>query len=496
MIEQALHGFLSVFALDTLPFVLLGFPIGILVGLLPGIGGPAAIAMALPFVPMMGPGPALAFLVALHSVCATGGGVTSVLLNIPGEAFSAATCLDGFPMAKKGEAGRALGAVFGASGMGGIFGGVWLMGMIFVIRPLVMLVGLPEYFFLVLLGLSLIVTLGRGSIRKGLIAGLMGMFIAFFGVHVLTGEPRFWFGSYYLLKGFGIIPVVLGMFGMPVVIELFTEKESISQVERAYVQPGQVWEGIKDCFRHFRIFILGTMLGTVVGSIPGVGAQVVTFMSYGLAKQHSKHPELFGTGIVEGVIAPESADNAKEGGGLLSTLSLGVPGSVAMALLLGAFILVGLQPGPLFLKEHTDIVFELAGTLIFANFVAAALLSLVAGKLALVTYIRGMLVGPIVLILVIIGAYCQTSNMWDVIFGFAFGAIGYLMGMFGYNRAALVLGFILGDLAEKYFGLSVRTSGPLFFLKPFPLVLLTLTILILFSDQIKSLFERRIKNAR
>jgi TctA family transporter len=283
---------------------------------------------------------------------------------------------------------------------------------------------------------------------------------------------------------------------MPVVIELFTSKESISEVERAYVRAGLVWEGIKDVFRHFRTFVLGTMLGTVMGSIPGVGAQVVTFMSYGLAKQTSKHPELFGTGIVEGVIAPESADNAKEGGGLLSTLSLGIPGSVAMALLLGAFILVGLQPGPLFLREHADIVFKLAGTLILANFIAAALLSLVAGKLAILTYVRGILVGPFVLILVIIGAYCQTGEMWDVLFGFGFGAIGYIMSKFGYNRAALVLGFILGDLAEKYFGLSMRTHGPLFFLRPFPLVLLTLTILILFSDQIKALFKRRAKHAQ
>jgi TctA family transporter len=283
---------------------------------------------------------------------------------------------------------------------------------------------------------------------------------------------------------------------MPTVVDLFTEKESISQVERADAGIRPVWEGVKDCFRHFRVLLQGSLLGTVMGTIPGIGAQVVTFMAYGIAKQTSKHPEAFGQGCVEGVIAPESSDNAKEGGGLLITLSLGIPASVAMAILLGAFMVLGLQPGPMFLKEHTDIAFKLAGTLIFANLVAAAALVLVAGKLAILTYVRGIILGPIVLILIIVGAFCQGGDLWDVVAVFGFGALGYAMNAFGYNRASFILGYILGDLAEKYFGLSMRTHGPLFFLKPFPLILLTITILVLFSDQIRALFSRRDKNAK
>lgn len=490
MVEQAILGFLSIFSITTLLFIVVGVLIGIVVGILPGIGGPAAIALSLPFIYKMEPGAALAFLLALHSVCATGGGVTSVLLNIPGEAYSAATCLDGFPMAQKGEAGRALGAVFAASALGGVFGGITLIGCVFIIRPVVMAIGSPESFFIVLLGISLIITLGRGSIIKGFISGTVGIFLSFVGVHVLTGEPRFWFGNFYLLKGFGIIPVCMGMFALPMVVELFTEHESIAQVERATVRSGLVWEGIKDVFRHFRVFMQSSIMGTVIGTIPGVGAQVVTFLAYGIAKQTSKHPEAFGQGCIEGVIAPEAADNAKEGGGLLSTLALGIPGSVAMTLLLGAFILVGLQPGPLFLKEHTDIAFKLAGTLIFANLLAAAILILFAGKLAILTYVRSNIMGPVILVLVVVGAFCASESVSDVVLAFSFGALGYFMNVYGYNRPALLLGFILGAMAEQYLGLSLRTYGPLFFLRPVPLILSAIIILALLSGPIRALFGK------
>jgi putative tricarboxylic transport membrane protein len=494
MIDQAMQGFLSVFSFATLPLLLLGIFIGIIIGILPGIGGVAGIVLALPFVYKLPPGDALAFLLAMHSVCATGGGVTSVLFNVPGEAFSAATLLDGYPMAQKGQAGRAIGALVCASGFGGIFGGLVLIGCYFIVRPIVMSVGLAEYFFLIIFGLSLIVTLGTGSVVKGVISGLLGVFLSFFGVAIMTGEPRFWFGSFYLIKGFGIVPVSLGLFAIPTVIEMYTTHESVSKVDKADVKGEQVWEGVKDVFRHFRVFIQSSIIGTIIGIIPGVGAQVATFLAYGVAKQTSKHPEDFGQGCVEGVIAPEAADNAKEGGALLPTLALGIPGSVSMSILMGAFILVGLQPGPLFLQEHADIAFKLAGTIIYANVIAAVIIALFAGRLASLTFVRSTIVAPVVLTLTIVGAFCASGEFLDIVGAFVFGLLGYALNAYGYSRASLMLGYILGDMAEKYFGLCMRTLGPLFFLRPVPLIFILLIILVMFGKPIKAIFtKRRIK---
>lgn len=491
MLEQAVQGYLSVFSFSTLPLLLAGVIIGIIIGILPGIGGVAGIVLSLPFVYKLPPADALAFLLAMHSVCATGGGVTAVLFNVPGEAFSAATLLDGYPMAQQGQAGRAIGALVTASGFGGIFGGLVLTGCYFIVRPIVMSVGLAEYFFLIMLGISLIVTLGKGSVLKGLISGLLGIFLSFFGVAVITGEPRFWFGSFYLLKGFGIVPVALGLFAIPTVIEMYTTHETVSKVDKADVRGEQVWEGAKDVFRHFRIFIQSSILGTFMGIIPGVGAQVATFMAYGVAKQTSKHPERFGQGCVEGVIAPEAADNAKEGGSLLPTLALGIPGSISMSVMLGAFILVGLQPGPLFLQEHADIAFRLAGTIIYANVIAAFIIALFAGKLASLTFVRSSLVAPVVLVLTIVGAFCSTGDFLDIVSAFAFGVLGYALNAYGYSKASFMLGYILGVQAEKYFGLCMRTLGPLFFLHPVPLIFIMLIILVIFGQPVKAIFTKR-----
>lgn len=491
LLEQAIQGFLAVFDLATLPLVLLGIPIGLIFGILPGLSGLTALALLMPFIFGMEPGKALAFLMAAHAVIYTGGSVTAILLNIPGSPPNAATLIDGFPMTQKGLAGRALGNALTSSALGGVFGGIVLIGLVFAVRPIIMAFGLPEYFFLILLGLSFISVIGKGSAVKGLISGIMGIFLSFVGIHALTGEPRFWFGSLQLLEGFGIIPVALGIFAMPEIIRLFTRGGTIVQVERASVRPGLVWEGVKDIFRHFRLFLQSSAVGTGVGIIPGVGGDVAPFVAYGIAKSSSKHPEEFGQGCVEGVIAPESANNAKEGGALLPTLAFGIPGSAAMALLLGAFLLVGLKPGPMFLQEHTDIAFTLAGTIILANLLGAAVLLLLAGKLSRLAFLRGSILGPVILVLVVIGAFSVRGNPWDVVFVFIFGALGYAMRAFDYNRPAFFLGFILGVMAETYFGLSLRTYGPLFFLRPISLALLLITLLAMFSDQIRAMFARR-----
>ena len=491
MLESAIQGLLSIFDLRTLPLLLAGIPIGVIFGILPGLSGLTALAVLMPFIFGMEPGRGLAFLLAAHAVIYTGGSVSAVLLNIPGAPPNAATLIDGFPMTQKGQGGRALGIALAGSGLGGVVGGIVLVVMVFAVRPIVMSFGLPEYFFLILLGISFIAVLGRESAVKGLISGVMGIFLSLVGVQTTTGEPRFWFGSWYFLDGFGIIPVALGIFAIPEVVDLFTGKGTIARVERASVTPGLVWEGVKDIFRHWRLFLQSSAIGTGVGIIPGIGGETAPFVAYGLAKQTSKHPEEFGRGSIEGVLAPEAANNAKEGGSLLPTLAFGIPGSSAMAILLGAFLLVGLKPGPLFLEENLDIAFTLASTVIFANILAAFVLLLLAGKLANLAFIRGTILGPFVLILVVVGSYVINGNLMDVVCVFAFGVLGYLMKVLDYNRPALFLGLVLGSSAELYFGLAVSTYGPLFFLRPIALTLFGITLFVLFYDWIRAMVGRR-----
>lgn len=463
MLEQMLKGFVSIFDPGVLPLIFIGVPAGLLVGFLPGLSGVTALAILMPLVYGMEPVKALAFLLAAHSVCYTGGSVTAVLLNIPGTTPNAATVLDGFPMTQKGMAGRALGNALAASGLGGLLGGVSLVLLIFVTRPIVMAFGLPEYFFLIFLGLCFIAVLGSDSPVKGFISGAVGIFFSFVGVSTLTGDPRFTFGSLRLLDGFRIVPIGLGVFAMPEIVDLLTKKSgTIAKVEKASVSSGQLWEGTKDIFRHFWLFVVSSAIGTFIGVVPGVGGDVAPWVAYGVAKQTSKNPEKFGTGCVEGVIAPEASNNAKEGGSLLPTLAFGIPGSAGMALLLGAFLIVGLDPGPKFLEDHLDLAFSMASTVMFANIVGAAVMMLLAKKLTAVSFIRGSILGPIILILVVFGAFCAKNDLMDIPFMFAFGALGVVMKAYQYNRAALFLGFVLGVMAEKYFGLSLSTYGPLF----------------------------------
>jgi len=475
----------------TLPLVLLGVPIGLVMGVLPGLGGIVTLALLLPFIFGMQPGPALAFLLAAHAVICTGGSVTAILVNIPGAAPNAATLIDGFPMTQKGQAGRALGSALVASGLGGIFGGIVLIFLIFAVRPIVMAFGIPEYFFLIFLGISMIAVVGSESGLHGLISGVLGIFISFVGLQPASGEPRFWFGSLELLEGFEIIPVALGIFAMPEIVDLFVRRRTIAQVSRTSVSAGLVWEGAKDILRHFRLFIQSSIIGTAIGIIPGVGGDVAPFVAYGMAKQTSKHPEKYGYGYVEGVIAPEGANNAKEGGALLPTLAFGIPGSAGMAVMLGAFIVVGLQPGPLFLNEHVDIAFALAGTIIFANILGVAVLLPVADKLTHIAFVRGSILGPVVLIFVVVGGFCARGNLWDVVFVLSFGGLGYAMKVFGYNRPAFFLGFILGEMAETHLGIAIETYGPLFFLRPISIALLLLTMVTLFHNQIRAKFASR-----
>ncbi len=484
---QGLQYFLQV---DFWIFLLAGVVIGLVLGLIPGLSGLLGVALLLPFVFFMKPEQGLTLLLAVSTVQFTGGSITAILLNVPGTGPNAATLLDGFPMAQRGEAGRALGAALTSSALGGMFSAILALALVPLVLPMVMAIYTADMVFIILMGLSFIAVLGRGSPMKGLISGGLGLMIAFIGYQAGTGESRFTFDSLYLYDGIPLIPLTLGLFALPEMVSLAMRGGSIAKAEIAIRGMRDVWEGMIDVFRHWGVWLRGTTIGYIIGVIPGVGAEVATWVSYGQAKQTSKHPESFGTGDVEGVIAPESANNAKEAGSLLTTLAIGIPGSSVMALLIGAMLMLGITPGPEMLRTHLDLSFALLFVIVAANLIAAVVCILLAPNLAKIAIIPGAFLVPVVLVFVFLGAFAYRGYFNDLIVLLIFGVLGLAMRRFGYSRPALFLAYILGYLFELYFFMALGVGGPLFFLRPISLTLIFIIVALFSFGSIRRLFGR------
>jgi TctA family transporter len=425
-------------------FMTMGVITGLIFGIIPGIGSLLAMVLFLPFAFVLIPEHALPFMVAVSAVGYTGGSITAILLNIPGQATSAATLIDGYPMTQKGEGGRALGAALMSSGLGGSATVFIALAMVPLVLPMILAIVSADMVFIILLGLAFMGALTTGSRIKGLVSGGLGLLVAFIGVQTVTAGSRFTFGSDYLYAGIGLVPLLIGIFAIPEAIALAVEGGTIAKAGTVIKGMGDVWKGAKDTFRHWTIWLRSTIIGYIIGIIPGVGAMAATFIVYGQAKQTSKHPEKFGTGIVEGVIAPESANNAKEAGALLTTLALGIPGSAAMAILLGAFLMLGLIPGPEMMTEHLDLSLTLLLVIVAANLLGIAICFPAAPHLAKVAYMPSRILVPVVLVIALVGVFALRELFNDVIVTAIFSVLGIAMRRFGFNRPALVLGFVLG----------------------------------------------------
>jgi len=484
MIEALLEGLSGVLNPVVFLYMVGSTIIGLIFGLIPGLSGMTYLALLIPFTFGMNPLLAMTVLLAGHAVVHTAGGITAILINVPGTAANAPTLIDGFPLARQGHAGRAIGVAVTASGVGGVIGGIILVLCIPFLRAIVMAFGSPELFFLCVLGITFIATVAGKSLLKGLISGIIGIILSLIGFDAVTATARLTFGSLYLNSGIGIIPIVLGLFALPQVIELMSTGKSIAEDKPMATIASDIWEGVKDVFRHWSLTLRASLIGALIGAVPGVGAETAIWIAYAHAKQTSKTPELFGHGAVEGIIGPESANNSKEGGALIPTLSFGIPGSSGMAVMLGAFLVVGLDPGPLFLRDHLDICYAMVFTLVLANIIGALFCLFSARYLAKITIIPSRYLAPLILVLIVIGAYLYRENWLDIIATFVIGIIGLGMVIFAYPRPPLILGFVLGKLVERYFHLSVKTSGNLFFLRPLSLILIFLTIIGLFYDKI------------
>lgn len=471
---EALHAALAHLAQPhVLAAMLAAVPLGLAFGVLPGLGGLTGLALLMPLVYGMEPFQGLTFLVAAHAVVYTGGSVTAILLGIPGAVANAATVADGFALARQGRAGYAVGAALAASALGGLVGVAVLVAMIPVLQPLARAVGSPETALLALAAIALIGALGEGRPVKGLIAGGLGVFLACFGYQQITGVPRFWLGTDYLLDGFRLVPMALGLFAVPEIVSLMAGGRRAADAPRTAPVPWrQVADGIAAVGRRLGLFVRSAVIGVVVGLVPGVGGETAPFVAYAAAKRAARAPEAFGTGAIDGVIAPESGNNAKEGGALVPTLALGIPGSAGMSLLLGGFLILGLEPGPTFLAAHLDVALGLALAVAAANVLGAGLMLAAAPKLAAVARLDGHLLGPTLLGVVLVGAYASANTAADVVAVGAFGALGLAMRALGFSRPALMLGFVLGAPIETYLHISLSVYGPGFLLRPGSLAIL------------------------
>lgn len=475
MLQGFAEGAVAFLRFDVLLAMLFGIPVGLFLGLLPGVGGLTALALLLPLVYGMEPLPGLAFLLSVHSIIYNGGSVTAVLFGVPGTPPSAATIPDGRPLALRGQATYAVAAALSASAIGGVFGALVLALLLPLLRPFVLAMGSPETFMLALAGIACLAILGRGAMTKGLIAGSLGLFFSSWGYQQTSGEPRFWFGIDYLLDGLPLVPVVTGLFAVPELLAL-SAAGTILATATSSSTGRQLLDGVLIPLKHLALTLRSSVLGVIVGITPGVGGEAASFVAYGAAKQAARDPQSFGDGNIEGVIAPEAANNSKEGGALVPTLALGIPGSSGMVLLLGAFQLLGLEPGPDFLERHADVAIALTLVLAFANILSVVLMLAVLRPVAWLAGVRGNLLAPMMLVFVLLGVYGASGSWVDVVVMFAAGGLGWAMQRFGYSRAAFILGFVLGDLAETYLDISLQAYGPEFILRPACIVILLLLV--------------------
>lgn len=458
--------------------MLIAVPIGMFFGAIPGLGGKLGIVLAIPFVFGMDPLAGAIFLVAMHSVVHTGGAIPSILFGVPGTGPDAATVVDGLPMTRNGQAGRAIGAALGASGVGGVIGGLFLLAIMPLLRPVVLAFGPAEFFLLALFGITFIAMLAGDSLIKGLLVGLFGLMMAFVNLDPQTGAQRYTFDFLFLWDGIDIITAVLAIFAIPEMIALGVAGGSIAEVrQRANYGLQGVLKGIRDVFRHWGLTIRTSVIGAFIGMIPGLGGEAASWICYGHAVQSSKTPDRFGKGAVEGVIAPETANNSKEGGSLLPTLFFGVPGSSGMAILLGAFVMLGIQPGPSLALTGMDIVWTLIWTLMIANILAVLMFFAVAPSFSYLSYVRGSLLIPFVFTLTYLGSYLSHRAWENLVLLTVLGTLGYLMKRHHWPRPPFVIGLILGPIVEDSFHKATALWGPLFILRPGAMALMALIII-------------------
>ncbi|WP_071796186.1 tripartite tricarboxylate transporter permease [Natronohydrobacter thiooxidans] len=473
MIE--IFGLLSELSLMTVWIAVAGVIVGIFFGALPGFGGSASLAIMLPVALVLSPLNAMVFLLAIYTGGHYGGGIPAVLMGVPGDASAAATVLDGFPMTQKGQASEALAFLAMGSAVAGI---VSIIAFLVFAPPLARFAlsfGPPELFMLVIFGLTIIGSIEPANMLKALMAGALGLLIASVGVDPYLGNARMVANIPQLYDGFPFIPSLLGLFCISQMLVLIT-RDNLVAPGQDVVTPSlkRTLRGMIDCFRHWRAMSIGTLSGTFIGALPGAGATIAAFIAYNVSKNTSSDPRSFGKGNPDGLIAPEAAQNAIVGGSMIPTFALGIPGSGAAAVLMGVMMYMGLRPGPQLFVEQLPLIQLLCLYLLIASVAMIAIGAVAAGAFCRVTRVPLPVLVPLVVVAASIGAYSTRGEIFDLGVMVAFGVLGYLLQRKKYPLSAVVLGLVLGPMAEQYFIQSLVMSNwnyAVFFTRPITMVL-------------------------
>jgi putative tricarboxylic transport membrane protein len=486
-----LYGFQVTFQPINFLFCGVGVLVGTLVGVLPGIGPAGAMALLLPATFKFSPTSTIILLAGIYYGVQYGGSTTSILVRIPGEASSVMTCIDGHQMARQGRAGPALGIAAWGSFIAGTIANIGLMLVAIPLAHAALKLGPPEYSALMCTGLIIVTYLAQGSVLKAVMMGLVGILLGSIGLDLISGFPRFTFGINELTDGVGIVPLVMGLFGISEILE---NLEGSLEREVFKTSIKNLWPSLKDWMEAKWAILRGSVIGFLLGVLPGGGAVISTFVSYAVEKKISKHPEKFGKGAIEGVAGPESANNAAAGSSLIPLLSLGIPPNPIMAIFFSALIIHGIQPGPLLIRQHPDLFWGLVASLYLGNGLLLVLNLPLIGIWIKVLEIPYKILFPMILLFCIIGVYSMNNLSFDLYVMLFFGVVGWLMRKFGYEGAPLILAFVLGPMLENALRQSLLISQGSFLIfvtRPISAIALGLAFLLLLTTFLPHFKKRR-----
>lgn len=483
----------EIFTFSNIIMMNIGMAAGILIGAMPGLNVIFAIAILLPLTFGMESLPGMYLMLASYCGATFGGSISAILINTPGTANAAATVLDGYPMAQKGRAGDALKIALTASGAGGIFSCIVLLFLAPQVARIALYIASPEYFALCLFGLSAVVGLSEGNVIKGLIMGMIGLFLSTVGIDATDGVQRFMFGNSQLLAGFRTAAVMLGIFAVSEVLIKCEKQQGQEQMGKA-VDYQRASIKNRDILRYWRTLLKSSIFGTIIGAIPGTGGTIAAMFSYNEAKRTSKNPEKFGKGSVEGILAPECGNNAVTGATLIPLLTLGIPGDAAVAVLLGALTMQGVTPGAALFQEGSTWVYAIMGGLLLINIFMLIQGQVLIRLFANVTKISMMILLPCIIVLTVTGAFSIANTSFDIFVVIAFGLFGYMMRKLDFPIPPLVIGLVLGNLAETNLrrAMLLGSGNPLiFFTRPLSVLIIGVSMMLLFSPAIKGFVQKR-----
>lgn len=484
--DALLTGLFALADINLLLLLVLATLGGVVIGALPGLNATTGAALLLPFTLTMEPIPAIAVLIAIYCSATFAGAITAILINTPGTSASATTCLDGYPLAMRGEAGRALGMAVVSSTVGGVLSVLVLMLAAPMLARAAYQFSPPEYFALTLFGLSMLATIGDGSAIKNLISGALGVLLAVVGVDKLTTVERYTFDSYELYEGIGFVPVMIGIFGIS---ELLVQSSLVGTVRERVKMAAVKLPSKEDYKKVWKTILRSTGIGTFIGILPAEGATVASMIGYNEARRWSKTPEEFGHGAIEGIAGSEAANNSATGGAMVPTLALGIPGSATAAVILAGLTVHGLRPGPTMFTEQADFAYAIFWSMMFVNILFLFIGLYGATAFARITLVPTQILWPCVFIFSVVGAYALDQSMFDVWIALAAGILGYLMRRYGFSVVPLAIGLILGGMLEQRFGQSMVMLDEKWWLivtRPLALFFLILTLLALFGPSLWS----------